>query len=140
MGLQRHSHGLAGLFIGMIGAGGTVAAGTGLADCRAVADDATRLACYDGLAVRVAGWQAQGVGFAVTGEVAAQAGDVLGFENRDAVLVITLLDDTGAVVQNLHKGGQGEGRHVIGAPGRYRVQVSASGGWAVWLEPLGSAP
>lgn len=142
MGLHWQNRGLVGLVIGMIvvGACGQAVAETGLAACRAVADNTARLACYDRLAIRADGWNAQGVGFAVTDEVTAQAGDVLGFENRDAVLVIALIDDTGAVVQNLHHGGQGEGRHVIAAPGRYRVQVSASGGWAVWLEPGGSAP
>jgi len=140
MGTNGHGQGLASLVFALIGACGTAVAGTAIAGCRTVADDAARLACYDGLAMRDEGWQAQGVGFAVTDEVTAKAGDVLGFENRDAVLVITLLDASGAVVQNLHHGGQGEGRHLIAAPGRYRVQVSASGGWAVWLEPGGAAP
>lgn len=140
MGLRGRFIVLGGLAIGLVAAAGPAVAWTGLGACRAVVDDTARLACYDGLAARQGGWQVQGVGFAIIDDVVAQTGDVLGFENRDAVLVITLLDETGAVVQNLHHGGQGEGRHVIASAGLYHVQVSASGGWAVWLESGGTVP
>lgn len=105
-----------------------------VAACRAVADPQARLACYDAAA--------QGVGARFSGRLSGMtepfdiaAPTLLRFASDDAVLVLYVLDAAGSVVQNLNQAGVGEGRFLIEAPGRYRLQINASGGWRVWLEP-----
>ncbi len=121
-------------------AGGAAAAGLdgAVSACRAVADPAARLACYDAAAA--------GSGALFSGRLAGATEPfdiavptLLRFESDDAVLVLYLLDATGAVVQNLHQAGAGEGRFVIETPGRYRLQIGASGAWRIWLEAVATA-
>ena len=50
-------------------------------------------------------------------EVATQR--LMTFESSDAVMVVYLLNERDEVVQNLHKGGKGEGFFLIEVPGRY---------------------
>lgn len=47
----------------------------------------------------------------------------------DAIFVVYLLDGTGAVVENLHQAGAGEGCFLTPHPGRYSLQINASRGW-----------
>lgn len=101
--------------------------------CRALPDDGARLACYDALPLPAA-MAFSGNGSGMAGPFTITAPRMLGFASDDAILVAYLLDDaTGAVVQNLHHGGAGAGRFLIEAPGTYRVQVNASGGWRIEL-------
>lgn len=92
-----------------------------------------RLACYDSLTVS-AELEITGKGSAVTDPFTLAAPRLLRFESDDAIMVVYLLNEAGSVVQNLHRGGAGEGRHLIKEPGTYRIQVNATGGWALRLE------
>ena len=51
--------------------------------------------------------------------------------SSDAVMVVYLLNERDEVVQNLHRGGKGEGSYLIEMPGRYHVQVNATGHWKI---------
>lgn len=104
--------------------------------CRAVPETAARLACYDRLAGALPEVEFKGHGSAVLPAFRAQAGQMLRFENSDAIFVAYLLDARGQVAQNLHQGGAGTGVFAISAAGTYRLQVNASGGWRVWLEQM----
>lgn len=111
------------------------AAHADLPACRALTDPAARLACYDALPLSpTTAFQGQGSGMA--GPFTITGPQTLEFESDDAILVAYLLDDaTGSVVKNLHHGGAGAGHFLIEAPGRYRVQINASGGWRIRLSP-----
>lgn len=100
--------------------------------CRAIGEPARRLACYDALEADASAVSFEGHGNSLTPAFDITAPSRLHFENRDAVLVIYLLDAaTGAVVQNLHRGGAGTGDFLIGTSGRYTIQVNATGGWRI---------
>lgn len=108
----------------------------GFARCRAQTDAGLRLACYD--ALPLAGATAAsftGKGGGMTDAFRIDAPQMLTFESDDVVLVAYLLDDTGAVVQNLHRAGAGAGQFLIESPGTYRVQVNATGNWRVSVGP-----
>lgn len=105
--------------------------GPSLAGCAAIPADGDRLACYDALARDRAGVSFSGFGNGATGIFETFGPAVLIYESDDVILVLYLEDDAGRLVQNLHLGGQGEGRYRLPGPGRYRVQVDASGGWRV---------
>lgn len=107
--------------------------------CGALAADAARLACFDALAAERAAPGFEGFGGAVTPLFDAAKGDTLTYRSEDVILVLTLLDPAGAVVKNLHLGGQGEAQYRFPASGRYRVQVDASGGWQLRLQRAASA-
>lgn len=103
--------------------------------CRAL-PDAARLGCYDRLAGSLPEVEFSGHGSAILPAFPAQAGQMLRFENSDAIFVAYLLDPQGQVAQNLHQGGAGTGAFAISVAGTYRLQVNASGGWRVWLEQM----
>lgn len=101
--------------------------------CREVPEPEARLACYDALTVP-ADLEVTGKGSAVTDPFRITEPRLLRFESDDAIMVVYLLDEAGAVVQNLHRGGAGAGEHLIEEPGQYSVQVNATGGWSLRLE------
>lgn len=101
--------------------------------CRALKPPDARLRCYDAL-VPSTDLAIDGKGSAVTDLFTVSAPRLLRFESADAIMVVYLLDEAGKVVQNLHRGGAGEGQHLIELPGTYRVQVNATGGWSLRLE------
>ena len=105
-----------------------------VASCRRRADDAQRLRCYDALPVGQRQMDIKGTGSHLTPAFDLTAPAVLHFESMDAILVVYLLDEAGQVVQNLHQAGVGASEYAITRPGRYRVQLNASGGWRLWLE------
>lgn len=92
-----------------------------------------RLTCYDALMSSVE-LSIDGAGSAVTELFQVTAPRILRFHSSDAIMVVYLLNEAGDVVQNLHRGGAGEGRYLIQHPGLYRVQVNATGGWSLRLE------
>lgn len=106
----------------------------GLLACRDRAEAAARLACYDALAAPRTAIAFDGTGSATTPVFELAAPSRLRFESRDAIMVAYLLGAEGEVVQNLHRGGAGEGSYLIERPGRYSVQVNASGGWRIRIE------
>ncbi|WP_417606525.1 hypothetical protein [Primorskyibacter flagellatus] len=107
----------------------------GLMTCREVVSDAARLACYDGLAPTVQGERFTGKGSGITPEFTVETPRLMRFDSADVIMVVYLLDDSGAVVQNLHRGGAGGGEFLIENPGRYHLQVNASGAWSVTVLP-----
>lgn len=108
---------------------------TALRACRALSqDDGARLRCYDALDMRAPAFHLAGHGSALSPPFEVEAHGRLVFESTDVIFVAYLLDAQGRVVQNLHHGGAGTGMFEIAAPGRYQVQINASGGWRVWLE------
>ncbi|MFT3689827.1 hypothetical protein [Paenirhodobacter sp.] len=107
-----------------------------LKSCRAVEDTAARLDCYDTLVGALPEIEFRGHGNTILPPFTARAGQMLRFDNSDAIFVAYLLDARGTVVQNLHQGGAGSGSFAIPAAGRYRLQINASGGWRVWLEQM----
>lgn len=109
-------------------------AGADLASCRALSEPLTRLACYDALPAEDAP-VFRGAGNTITPAIEIREPKRLVFESSDAVLVVYLLDAAGRVVQNLHHAGAGRSSYDILDPGRYRLQINATGGWQIWLEP-----
>ncbi|MEG4642815.1 MULTISPECIES: hypothetical protein [Paracoccus] len=108
-----------------------------LGTCRAEADEALRLACYDRLAARKPALEHRGAGNRVLPRFDLDGPARLVFESTDAIMVVYLLDASGAVIQNLHQAGAGAGSFLIQKPGRYGIQVNASGGWLIRLEDPG---
>lgn len=106
----------------------------GLKACRSEADQARRLDCYDALAGHVPVIEFNGVRNRILPSFEVTAPLRLVFESMDAIMVVYLLDASGAVVQNLHQAGSGSGSFMIEKPGRYGLQVNASGGWQIRLE------
>ena len=104
--------------------------------CAGLEADAPRLACFDRVAAVPRGGAAfEGFGNGET-EVFETTGPAsLVYASDDAVLVIYLMTEAGELIHNLHIGGAGEARHPLTAPGRYRLQVDATGGWRVRIEP-----
>ncbi|MFC3569122.1 hypothetical protein [Paracoccus simplex] len=108
-----------------------------LGACRAEADGTRRLACYDRLAARKPAVEHRGAGNRVLPRFDLNGPTRLVFESMDAIMVVYLLDASGAVIQNLHQAGAGSGSFLIQGPGRYGIQVNASGGWLIRLEDPG---
>ncbi|TQD37353.1 hypothetical protein ACTTAK_07190 [Rhodobacter capsulatus] len=107
----------------------------GLQTCREIPSDTARLACYDRLAVPDPGEVFIGRGNGITPAFEVAAPRLMRFESADVIMVIYLLDAADRVVQNLHLGGAGGGEYLIKTPGRYHVQVNATGGWRIDLAP-----
>ncbi|GLK64742.1 MULTISPECIES: hypothetical protein [Paracoccus] len=105
--------------------------------CRGERDDAQRLACYDRLAARKPVVEHRGAGNRILPLFDLSKPTRLVFESMDAIMVVYLLDASGAVIQNLHQAGTGSGSFLIERPGRYGIQVNASGGWLIRLEEPG---
>lgn len=107
-----------------------------LTRCRAIPEPMARLACYDAVELpsdRIA-LTLKGFGTSLSEVFRAESGAELRFSSDDAIFVAYLLNEAGEVVQNLHHGGAGQGRHVISQPGLYRLQINASGGWVIELD------
>lgn len=105
-----------------------------IAECRVVADDPARLACYD----RIADQQAaslfrSGFGNAPALQLNVAAGDILHLRNGDAALVATLIDPDEGVISNLHIGGPGTKTFAFDAMIAATLELSATGAWEVWL-------
>ncbi|WP_155064232.1 hypothetical protein [Paracoccus limosus] len=111
-----------------------------LAACRAIAAEAGRLACYDRLVAPTSLAHFAGKGSAVTAAFTLDGPARLDFASQDVVMVIYLLDAEGAVVQNLHRAGAGEGSFLIRRPGTYSIQVNATGEWQIEVLPEPAAP
>lgn len=107
----------------------------GLAACQTVAEAPARLACYDRLARPDALARFSGKGSAITPDFQVTTPARLNFTSKDVIMVLYLLDETGAVVQNLHRAGAGEGTFLIQQPGSYSVQVNATGDWQIEVVP-----
>lgn len=111
-----------------------------LAACHAIAAQDARLACYDALVSPEPLAHFAGKGSAVTAAFALSGPARLNFVSQDVVMVIYLLDAQGAVVQNLHRAGAGEGSFLIRRPGTYSIQVNATGTWQIDVMPEPAAP
>lgn len=105
-----------------------------LRGCAELGEDAARLACFDRIAAALAAPGFAGFGNAETPVFEARGPADLVYASEDAVLVIYLLTETGELIRNLHMGGVGEARYPLPGPGRYRLQVDATGGWRVRVE------
>ena len=103
--------------------------------CREILSDTARLACYDALELSQTGERFTGKGSGITPEFTVETPRLMRFDSADVIMVVYLLDDSGAVVQNLHRGGAGGGEFLIETPGRYHLQVNASGAWSVTVLP-----
>lgn len=123
--------------LGLVGAAlpsGGAAFEAGFAVCRAMQAGDARLACYDALPMpRSDAAEFRGAGSGMAGPFKVAGPQMLRFRSDDAIFVAYLLDMQGQVIQNLHHGGAGEGEFLIERPGTYRVQVNATGGWAIRL-------
>lgn len=111
-----------------------------LAGCRAISAPDGRLACYDALVEPQPLARFSGKGSAVTASFTLAGPALLNFASQDVVMVIYLLDDQGAVVQNLHRAGAGEGSFLIRKPGTYSIQVNATGSWQIEVLPEAARP
>lgn len=111
-----------------------------LAGCRTIPAPNDRLACYDALVTPEPLARFSGKGSAVTAAFTLPAPARLNFASQDVVMVIYLLDDKGAVVQNLHRAGAGEGSFLIRKPGTYSIQVNATGSWQIEILPEAAMP
>lgn len=107
----------------------------GLQACREIVSDAARLSCYDALVLPRAGDVFTGSGSGITPVFVVEAPRLMQFDSADVIMVAYLLDEADRVVQNLHRGGAGDGAFLIETPGRYHVQVNASGAWQVRVLP-----
>lgn len=107
-----------------------------MANCRTQEQAAERLACYDRLPVAVAGKVFTGFGNGLTAPFRIETVEVLRIESADIIMVGYLLREDGSVALNLHKGGQGTLETLIAEPGRYSLQINASGAWKAWLSPI----
>lgn len=126
----------------LVGAGPALARDVeaALAGCRAISAPDGRLACYDALVEPQPLARFSGKGSAVTASFSLAGPARLNFASQDVVMVIYLLDDRGAVVQNLHRAGAGEGSFLIRKPGTYSIQVNATGNWQIEIRPEAAMP
>ncbi len=107
--------------------------GADILACRKISDAGKRLACYDALPDDRPLFEFAGHGSGVTPPFEISGPTRLLYESGDIVMVLYLLDESGAVVRNLHQPGVGAGSFVIEHPGRYHVQVNATGSWQISL-------
>lgn len=102
--------------------------------CRKLGDGALRLVCYDQLETGAPVAEYTGAGSRIIPAFDVTGPTRLIFESMDAIMVVYLLDASQSVVQNLHQAGTGKGSFLIDKPGRYSIQVNASGGWRIRLQ------
>lgn len=103
--------------------------------CRALAEEAERLRCYDRLALVLVPPRFQGRLTAQTEPFEIREPTTLRYESDGPIFVMYLKDAQGGIVQNLHIGGGGSATYVIEMPGTYSLQISGSESWRVWLDP-----
>ena len=109
-----------------------------LQECRQLASDSLRLACYERLARDNAPPDYSGrLGFR-TPVFTLDAPTRLRYRSQGVIFVLYVLNDRGEVLQNLHLGGGGDGDYLIARPGRYSLQIDGSARWQIWLEALES--
>lgn len=136
--MPRSSHrrrtALAAVLLALSGARAGADMAADLRGCADLGEDAARLACFDRIAAALAAPGFAGFGNAETPVFETRGPANLVYASEDAVLVIYLLTETGEPIRNLHMGGVGEARHPLPGPGRYRLQVDATGGWRVRVE------
>lgn len=106
-----------------------------LSACRQLAEPAARLHCYDALPVAPQPPRFQGRLTETTPPFAVDGPALLRYQSDGPIFVMALKTVDGAIVQNLHLGGGGEGRYLIARPGSYVLQISGSETWRVWVEP-----
>lgn len=107
-----------------------------LEHCARIAQAGPRLSCYDSLALDRTPPAFEGRLGSRTEPFEVSVPTLLRFESDDVIMVVYLLDETGAVFQNLHRAGRGLGEYEIRRLGTYSLQVNASGSWRAWLTPL----
>jgi hypothetical protein len=109
--------------------------GDELQSCRAEDDADARLACYDEVAARAAPPRFSGRLHKQTEPFTIDRPHVLRYRSNGPIFVLYLKNEAGGVVQNLHVGGVGEGRHRIAEPGTYFLQIDGAESWDIWLDP-----
>lgn len=105
--------------------------------CREIEADDRRLACYDRLRSHFEPPRFQGRLSATTPLFAVEHRALLRYQSDGPIFVMYLEDEHGNVVQNLHLGGGGEASWMIEGSGAYRLEVSGSDSWRIWVEPAG---
>ena len=111
-------------------------AAAAVAACRAETDGGARLRCYDTIPLTAATGSTQWGGRNNTDsfEVTTGGGAQLLIEHGDAILVGSLKDANGTLLQNLHLAGPGRLAVALVEPGTYTVTISATGAWSARLE------
>lgn len=104
--------------------------------CRALTEQAEKVACYDKLADKLTPPTFQGRLTLQTELFELDRPTRIRFESDGVIFVMYLKDERGGVVQNLHIGGGGEDSYVVETPGKYSLHINGAEGWRVWLEPL----
>ncbi|WP_395664933.1 hypothetical protein [Methylocella sp.] len=94
--------------------------------CRAMADAAPRLACYDALQARLERPTFQGRLSETTKPFVVSSPIVIRYQSDGPIFVMYLKDEKGAVVQNLHLGGGGEASFPLATPGIYTLDVTGA--------------
>ena len=108
---------------------------TDLRACAEVEQDHARLLCFDSLVNGSAALSFDGFGNGATDIFEITAPATLEYISDDAVLVVYLEAASGQLIQNLHLGGQGRAYYRIEKPGKYQLQVDATGGWRMRIIP-----
>lgn len=109
-----------------------------LLECRRVAAPMPRLACYDRTMEQhfSAAFAGDKNGRTPLFEVTEPVR--LRYRNEDVMLVIYLRGEAGQLLGSETQAAPGESYLAIPAPGRYFLEIHASGGWKVWIEPAPS--
>ncbi|MCG8356325.1 MAG: hypothetical protein MI920_12205 [Kiloniellales bacterium] len=126
---------LVAFLLAVIGGGARADLAAELRTCAEIEEDGRRLACFDALATTSFSLTFAGFGNGSTDVFEITAPSTLEYASDDVVLVVYLQDDAGQLVQNLHLGGQGKAEYRIEEPGRYQLQVDATGGWRMRIFP-----
>lgn len=103
--------------------------------CRALQAADARLGCYDAIPVAPPARSAwSGRNGTEDFRFTSSAGDELLIEHDDAILVGTLKDGAGTMLENLHMAGRGSLRVALPEDGDYVVTLSATGNWTARLQ------
>lgn len=111
------------------------AAEEALLACARLAEPMPRLACYDKVmeqhfSAAFTGYKNQRTPLFEVLEPAC-----LRFRNEDVMLVVYLREEGGQLLHSETQAAPGESYLAVPAAGRYYLEIHASGGWKVWLEP-----